>query len=404
MTDAPKKGRRPLDGIRILEMGQLIAGPFTTSVLGYFGAEIIKIEPPKGGDPLRVWRALGDDGTSYWWRAMSRNKKSVTLDLRSDEGRAIAKELALKADVLVENFLPGRMEEWGLGPGDLKTENPKLVYARVSGYGQTGPYAKKPGYASVCEGLGGFRYVNGFADRPSVRPNLSLGDTLASFHAVSGILLALVERGKVDGTGQVVDVAIYEAVFDVLESIVPEFDGAGLVREPSGSTLTGIVPTNVYRSKDDQQIIIGGNGDSIFKRLMTVAGRDDMAADPRLENNAGRVEHEKEIDDALAAWAATQEASDIIEQLEAVRVPVGPIYSVRDIMKDPQYEARGMIESVEIDGKPLKIPAISPRLGDTPGRTDWAGPELGAHNSDVLGGLLGMDEGAIAALREKGVV
>lgn len=404
MTDSPTTGRRPLDGIRILEMGQLIAGPFTTSVLGYFGAEIIKIEPPKGGDPLRVWRVLDDEGTSYWWRAMARNKKSVTLDLRTEEGRKIAKQIALKADVLVENFLPGRMEEWGLGPDELKKDNPKLVYARVSGYGQTGPYATKPGYASVCEGFGGFRYVNGFPDRPSVRPNLSLGDTLASLHAVIGILLALVERGKMNGTGQVVDVAIYEAVFGVLESVVPEFDGAGLVREPSGSTLTGIVPTNVYRSKDGQQIIIGGNGDSIFKRLMTVAGREDMADDPELENNAGRVKHEKQIDEALAAWTATLDGEEIIRRLEDVRVPVGPIYSVRDIMKDPQYQAREMIESVEIDGKPLKIPAIAPRLADTPGRTDWPGPSLGEHNEEVLNGLLGMDKDAINTLRDKGIV
>lgn len=405
MADATStKGRRPLDGIRVLEMGQLIAGPFTTSVLGYFGAEVIKIEPPKGGDPLRVWRVLDDDGTSFWWRAMSRNKKSVTLDLRQDEGRAITRQLALKADVLVENFLPGRMEEWGLGPEELKKENPGLVYARVSGYGQTGPYAKKPGYASVCEGIGGFRYVNGFPDRPSVRPNLSLGDTLASLHAVIGILLALVERGKVDGQGQVVDVAIYEAVFGVLESVVPEYDGAGLIREPSGSTLTGIVPTNVYRAKDGQQVIIGGNGDSIFKRLMTVAGREDMANDPRLENNAGRVAHEKEIDEALAAWTATLPGAEIIRILEEVRVPVGPIYSVADIVNDPQYQARGMIESVEIDGKPLKIPGIAPRLADTPGRTDWPGPALGAHNDEVLGDLLGMNGDEISALRNKGVV
>ncbi|MDA0369565.1 MAG: CaiB/BaiF CoA-transferase family protein [Proteobacteria bacterium] len=405
MTDTlPAAGRRPLDGVRVLEMGQLIAGPFTTSVLGYFGAEVIKIEPPKGGDPLRVWRALADDGTSFWWRSMARNKKSVTLDLRSDEGRAIAKQLALKADVLVENFLPGRMEEWGLGPEDLKQENPKLVYARVSGYGQTGPNAQKPGYASVCEGFGGFRYVNGFPDRPAVRPNLSLGDTLASLHAVIGILLALVERGKVEGMGQVVDVAIYEAVFGVMEGVVPEFDGAGLVREPSGSTLTGIVPTNVYRAKDGQQVIIGGNGDSIFKRLMIAAGRPDMADDPRLENNAGRVEHEKDIDDALAAWTATLPAAAVIRILEEVRVPVGPIYSVRDMVVDPQYLARGMIETVEIDGKPLKIPAIGPRLADTPGRTDWPGPALGAHNDEVLGGLLGMNADVLSSLRAKGVV
>ncbi len=405
MTDAkPAAGRRPLDGVRVLEMGQLIAGPFTTSVLGYFGAEVIKIEPPKGGDPLRVWRTLADDGTSFWWRSMARNKKSVTLDLRSDEGRAIAKQLALKADVLVENFLPGRMEEWGLGPEDLKPENPKLVYARVSGYGQTGPNAQKPGYASVCEGFGGFRYVNGFPDRPAVRPNLSLGDTLASLQAVIGILLALVERGKVEGMGQVVDVAIYEAVFGVMEGVVPEFDGAGLVREPSGSTLTGIVPTNVYRAKDGQQVIIGGNGDSIFKRLMIAAGRPDMADDPRLENNAGRVEHEKAIDDALAAWTATLPGAEVIRILEEVRVPVGPIYSVRDMVSDPQYLARGMIETVEVDGKPLKIPAIGPRLADTPGRTDWPGPALGAHTDEVLGGLLGMNAGVLSSLRAKGVV
>lgn len=405
MTDRRQNaGRRPLDGVRVLEMGQLIAGPFATSVLGYFGAEIIKIEPPEGGDPLRIWRTLADDGTSFWWRAMARNKKSVTLDLRSDEGRAIAKRLALKADVLVENFLPGRMEEWGLGPGDLKADNPKLVFTRISGYGQTGPNAQKPGYASVCEGFGGFRYVNGFPDRPPVRPNLSLGDTLASFHAVIGILLALVDRGKVGGEGQVVDVAIYEAVFAAMESIVPEYDGAGIVREPSGSTVTGIVPTNVYRCHDGQQVIIGGNGDSIFKRLMTAAGRADMADDPRLADNAGRVEHEAEIDAALAAWTATLPGPEVIRMLEEVRVPVGPIYSVKDIVEDPQYAARGMIETVEIDGKPLKIPAIAPRLGDTPGRTDWPGPALGAHNDEVLGGLLGIDAEALTALRAKGVV
>ncbi len=405
MTDKmPAEGRRPLDGVRVVEMGQLIAGPFATSVLGYFGAEVIKIEPPKGGDPLRIWRTLADDGTSYWWRSMARNKKSVTLDLRTEEGQALAKQLALKADVLVENFLPGRMEEWGLGPDDLRPGNPKLVYTRISGYGQTGPNARKPGYAAVSEGFGGFRYINGFPDRPPVRPNLSLGDTLAAFHAVIGILLALVARGKVDGMGQVVDVAIYEAVFGAMESVVPEYDGAGLVREPSGSTLTGIVPSNVYRCRDGQQVIIGGNGDSIFKRLMTAAGRPDMADDLRLENNAGRVAHEKEIDDALAAWTATRDGSEVIRILEDVRVPVGPIYSVKDMVEDPHYAARDMIETVEIDGKPLKIPAIAPKLGDTPGRTDWPGPALGAHTDEVLGGLLGMDADALSALRAKGVV
>src|SRR3990170_572248 len=284
-------GARPLEGIRVLEMGQLLAGPFAGCVLGYFGAEVIKLEPP-GGDPIRGWRVVRD-GTSLWWASLARNKKSITLDLGTPRGRELAKALAARSDVLIENFRPGTLEKWGMGPAELKALNPELIVARVSGYGQTGPYAAQPGFASVCEGFAGFRHLNGFPDRAPVRPNLSMGDTLAGLHAVLGILLALTarQRGKAAG-GQVVDVAIYESVFNLLESVVPEYDGAGVVRAPSGSTITGIVPTNTYRCADGKFIIIGANGDSIFKRLCEQMGRHDMAQDPRYEDNKGRVAHE----------------------------------------------------------------------------------------------------------------
>ena len=403
---------RPLAGIRVLEMGQLIAGPFAGCMLAYFGAEVVKIEPPRTGDPLRNWRVL-KDGTSLWWRAMARNKKCVTLDLRKPGGRALARALALRSDVLIENFRAGTMEKWGLGPDDLRGGNPELVYTRVSGYGQTGPLAGKPGFASVCEGFGGFRYVNGFPGQPPVRPNLSLGDTLAALHAVIGVLLALVHRGRIGadavggsggGTGQVVDVAIYESVYNVLESIVPEYDGAGLVREPSGSTLTGIVPTNTYPCADGRYVIIGGNGDSIFKRLMRAAGRDDLADDPRLSDNAGRVAHQREVDDAIALWTRTLEADRVLAILDGAGVPAGPIHSVAEMMEDPQYNARGLFETVEAGDGPLKIPAITPKLDRTPGATLWPGPELGAHNREVYLGALGLDEAELRSLEEDGIV
>ena len=399
---------RPLEGIRVLEMGQLIAGPFAGCVLAYFGAEVVKIEPPRTGDPLRNWRVL-KDGTSLWWRAMARNKKCVTLDLRKPGGRALARALALRSDVLIENFRPGTMEKWGLGPDDLRAGHPALVYTRVSGYGQTGPDASKPGFASVCEGFGGLRYINGFPGQPPVRPNLSLGDTLAALHAVIGVLLALVHRNRIGAEsigagGQVVDVAIYESVYNVLESIVPEYDGAGIVREPSGSTLTGIVPTNTYPCADGRYVIIGGNGDSIFKRLMRAAGRDDLAGDPRLADNAGRVAHQSEVDDAIARWTRTLEADRVLAILDGANVPAGPIYNVADMMEDPQYNARGLFETVEIEGGSLKIPAITPKLGRTPGATLWPGPALGAHNREVYTGILGIAEEAIRSLESAGIV
>ena len=393
---------RPLDGIRVLEMGQLIAGPFAGCILGYFGAQVIKIEPPVRGDALRNYRVL-KNGTSLWWRSMARNKKCITLDLRKEQGRAIAGRLAEQADVLIENFRPGTMEKWGLSPEELKKRNPGLVYTRVSGYGQSGPLASRPGFASVCEGFGGFRHINGFPGEAPVRPNLSLGDTLAALHAVIGILLALQQRSKTEGSGQVVDVAIYESVFNMLESVVPEYDGAGVVRGPSGSTLTGIVPTNTYPCADGKYVIIGGNADSIFQRLMRAAGRDDLADDPRLRDNAGRVEHQEEVDGAISRWTATLDSGEVLERLAAVSVPSGPIHSVADMLRDPQFNHRGMFETVQVDGEALKIPALVPRLEDTPGETLWPGPALGEHNEEILGDL-GLSHADIERLAADGVI
>lgn len=387
--------QRPLAGLRVVELGQLLAGPFTGTILGYFGAEVIKVEPPTG-DPVRQWREVRD-GTSLWYHSLGRNKKSVTLDLKSERGQQVAFDLLCKADVVVENFRPGAMEKWGLGPEDIKATNPRVIYARISGYGQTGPFAHKPGYASVTEGYGGFRYINGEPGEAPVRPNISLGDTVAGIHAALGVALAIIQRHQ-SGEGQVVDVALYESVFNLLEGIIPEFDGAGVVREPSGSTITGIVPTNTYLCGDQKHVVIGGNGDSIFKRLMTEAGRLDMAEDPELAHNPGRVIHQEKIDKALADWCAQHSSREIIDTLEEARVPVGPIYSVEDMMDDPHYNARGMFETVEIDGKPLKIPAIMPKLSRTPGETHWPGAAIGAHNDEILGGLLGLTDEEIAAL------
>lgn len=387
--------QRPLAGLRVVELGQLLAGPFTGTILGYFGAEVIKVEPPSG-DPLRQWREVRD-GTSLWYHSLGRNKKSVTLDLKSERGQQVALDLLCKADVVVENFRPGAMEKWGLGPEDVKRENPGVIYARISGYGQTGPFAHKPGYASVTEGYGGFRYINGEPGEAPVRPNISLGDTVAGIHAALGVALAIIQRHQ-SGEGQVVDVALYESVFNLLEGIIPEFDGAGVVREPSGSTITGIVPTNTYLCGDQKHVVIGGNGDSIFKRLMTEAGRLDMAEDPELAHNPGRVIHQAKIDKALSDWCAQHSSREIIDTLEAARVPVGPIYSVQDMMDDPHYNARGMFETVEIDGKPLKVPAIMPKLSRTPGETQWPGAAIGEHNNEILGGLLGLSNEEIAAL------
>jgi crotonobetainyl-CoA:carnitine CoA-transferase CaiB-like acyl-CoA transferase len=392
----------PLSGYRVIELGQLLAGPFAGCMLGYFGAEVIKVEPPKGGDPIRNWREV-KDGTSLWWHSLARNKKSVTMDLKTPKGIELVKQLIESADVVIENFSPGVVEKWGIGPDEFKQSNPRLVYARISGYGQTGPYSSKPGFASVCEGISGFRYVNGHPNQAPVRPNLSIGDTISGIHAALGICIALLEQKK-SGSGQVVDVALYESMFNLMEAVIPEYDGAGVIREPSGSTVTGIVPTNTYRCRDDKFVVIGGNGDTIFQRLMIAAGHPDMASDPALATNLGRVEHEAEIDLVLSGWCAQNNSESILNSLNEGRVPGGPIYNVEDMINDEHFNARELFETVEINGQPLKIPAILPKLNKTPGATRWPGPTLGEHNEQVLGGLLGLSSEAIAELSDSGVI
>lgn len=398
---------KPLAGIRVLEMGQLMAGPFAGTLLGYFGAEVIKVEAPGKGDAIRGWRMLDDTGTAVWWYTLGRNKKCVTLDLRQDEGRRLARRLAGEVDVLIENFRPGTMEKWGLGPDVVRETNPEIVYTRVSGYGQDGPYSHRPGYASVCEAMGGFRYVNGFPGGPPVRPNLSLGDSLAGLHAAFGIVMSLYHRDRRrggSGRGQVVDAAIFEAVYNMMEAVVPEYDACGVVRGPSGTTITGIVPTNAYPCGDGKHVIIGGNGDSIFRRLMRAAGRPDMAEDARLADNRGRVEHQEEVDGAISAWTATLSAQEVVDALEEARVPVGLIYSVADMMEDPHFQNRGLFEDVQTPAGQLKLPAIVPRLSDTPGGTEWPGAPVGAHNREVFSGLLGLSEEDLERLGREGVI
>jgi len=400
MNEAAK---RPLEGIRVLELGQLIAGPFTGSMLAYFGAEVIKVEPPGKGDPIRQWRVVRD-GSSLWWHSVGRNKKCITIDLKQARGRELVRDLTKQCDVLVENFRPGVMEEWQLGPEQIKAINSELIYTRISGYGQTGPYAQKPGFASVCEGISGFRYVNGFPNEAPVRPNLSIGDTIAALHAVLGTVLALLARKNHAQPGQVVDVAIYESMFNLLEAVVPEYSGAGVIREPAGTTVTGIVPTNTYRCKDDKYVVIGGNGDSIFKRLMHTIGRADMAADEDLAHNPGRVKREREIDDAIAHWCTGLNSAQVIALLDGAQVPVGPIYNVADMFEDPHFHARGLFEEFQVNGKPLTIPAMLPRLTATPGRTDWTGPAVGSHNVEIFSQLLGLDAVEMATLHASGVI
>ena len=396
---------KPLQGLRVIELGQLLAGPFAGCMLGYFGAEVIKIEPP-GGDPIRNWREI-KDGTSLWWRSLGRNKKCISLDLKTAEGRDIVRQLMKTADIVVENFRPGVLEAWNLDPVSLQEDNPNLIYARISGYGQTGPYAEKPGFASACEAISGFRFVNGYPGEAPVRPNLSIGDTVSGLHAVIGILMALrakdqaVEQG-VSG-GQVVDVALYESMFNLLEAVIPEYDGAGVVRQPSGTTVTGIVPTNTYKCADGKFLVIGGNGDSIFVRLMQAVGRADMAGDEKYSTNANRVTHEQEIDKVLASWCSNLPLAEAMSILEDSRVPCGPVYSAVEMMADEHFNYRGLFEQVEINGEPLKLPAMMPKLAGTPGGTEWPGPEIASHTDEILEGL-GMDSATITHLKSLGVV
>jgi formyl-CoA transferase len=395
--------KKALAGLKVVELGQLIAGPFAGKVFAEFGADVVKVEPPMGGDPLRSWRKL-HAGTSLWWYVQNRNKKSVTADLRTPEGQEIARRLARDADVVIENFRPGTIEKWGLGYDVLAADNPGLVMLRLSGFGQTGPYRDLAGFGAVGESMGGMRYVTGFRDRAPVRMNLSIGDALASLHGVIGVLMALRHRDANGGRGQVVDVALYEAVFNMMESTLPEFDMFGIVRERTGTNLTGIVPSNTYLTRDAQHVVIGANADSIFKRLMNAIGRDDLANDPSLADNAGRAERAEELDGVIGGWAARHDADEVVRVLNQAQVPNGKIYSIADIARDPQFLAREMIREVTLpDGERLKVPGIVPKLHDTPGEIGWVGPRLGEHTNAVLSEL-GYRDDEIAALRARGIV
>ena len=396
-----------LAGIKVLELGTLIAGPFCARMLAEFGADVIKVEAPDGGDPLRQWRIL-KDGTSLWWSVQSRNKKSLTLNLKDERGRAIAKQLALEADIIVENYRPGVLEKWGIGYEQLKAENPAVIMVRLSGFGQTGPMKDQPGFGAIGESMGGLRYVSGHADRPPVRVGVSIGDSVAALHGVIGAMVALRHRdatgGRATGQGQMVDVALYEAVFNLMESLVPEFDHAGVVRERTGGALPGIVPSNTYTTGDGENIVIAGNGDAIFKRLMLAMGRFDLAGDAQLARNDGRVPRSAEIDEAIGAWCATHSIDSALAVLKAADVPAGKIYSVRDMMSDPQFIAREMFEQHQFaDGTPVKMPAITPKLSATPGATRWLGPALGQHTDEILREL-GYSDEAISTLRQGGVL
>ena len=392
----------PLAGLKVLELGQLIAGPFATKLLGEFGADVIKIEPPGTGDPLRKWRII-EDGTSLWWHVQSRTKRSVTLDLRREEGQSLVRRLATEADVLVENFRPGTLEGWGLGFDALAALNPRLIMVRVSGYGQTGPYRDKPGFGVIGEAMGGLRYLTGQPGEPSVRVGVSIGDSLSALYAVIGTLLALQERHR-SGLGQEIDVALYESVFAMMESLLPEYDATGRVREPSGSALPGITPSNAYRTRDGDFVLIAGNGDSIFKRLMDVIGRPDLAGDPALAHNDGRARRAETIDAAIEAWTREHGREEILAVLDAAHVPAGYPYTAADIAADPHYLAREMIQTfTRPNGKPLKVPGVLPRLSATPGRIGDGGPTLGAHTDAVLDEL-GIDAATRAKLRDAGII
>lgn len=391
----------PLAGLKVLEMGQLIAGPFAAKTLGDFGADVIKIEPPGSGDPLRHWRMLLD-GTSVWWQVQSRNKRSIALDLKAAQAQEIVRKLAAECDVLIENFRPGALEGWGLAPEQLLQANPRLIVLRISGYGQTGPYRDRPGFGVVAEAMGGLRHLTGEPDRVPVRVGVSIGDTLASLHGVIGILLALQERHR-SGRGQVIDVALYEAVFNCMESLLPEYSAFGAVRGPAGSALPGIAPTNAYRCSDGYAIV-AGNGDSIFKRLMGVIGRPDLAGDAQLASNTGRVKRVQEIDAAIGSWTAQRPVAQVLAALDAASVPAGRIYTVADIASDPHYRERGMLQEMQMaDGSHLMVPGIVPKLSVTPGSQRRNAPRLGENTDEILRDI-GLSDAQIAQLRDKGVV
>ena len=391
-----------LAGVRVIEMGQLIAGPFAGKTLGEFGADVVKIEPPGAGDPLRNWRLI-KNGTSVWWQVQSRNKRSVAIDLRAPEGQQLARRLIAEADVLIENFRPGTLEGWGLSPDELHALNPGLVILRISGYGQTGPYRDLPGFGVIGEAMGGLRHLTAEPGRVPVRVGVSIGDTLAALHGVIGVMMALYHRKVNGGAGQVIDVALHEAVFNVMESLLPEYSAFGAVREAAGSALPGIAPSNAYACQDGW-VLVAGNGDSIFKRLMTTIGRDDLGTAPDLADNAGRVARVAEIDAAIGAWTHGKTVQQVMDALAAARVPAGKVYTARDIAEDPHYRARDMIlRQATRDGDTVEVPGIVPKLSATPGTVRASAPHVGDDTDSVLREM-GLSSEQIAALRDKEII
>lgn len=397
-------GRAPLAGVRVIELGQLLAGPFAGHLLADFGAEVIKVESPGAGDPMREWGHHRYRSRALWWPVLARNKKSVTLNLRASRGQATLKQLVQQADVLIENFRPGVLESWGLGPADLWEINPRLIIARVSGYGQTGPYARRAGFASVGEAMGGLRFINGYPGESPPRMGISLGDSLAGMFAVQGILMALYWRdARGGGRGQVIDASIMESCFALLESAVPEYDRLGVIREASGSSLPKIAPSNSYRSRDQKWMIIAANADNVFRRLCTAIGRPELPADPRYATHRARGEHAAELDEIVGAWTEQHDAAEIDQLLNEAGVVCGPIYTIADIFADPHFQAREMIvpmEDPEIGE--MAVPGLVPRLSETPGHLQWTGPARpGQHNQEVLRDLLGLSDEEIVALNEE---
>ncbi len=397
------KTQKPLAGLKVVELGTLIAGPFCTRIMAEFGAEVIKVESPDGGDPLRKWRKLYE-GTSLWWYVQARNKKSVTANLKHPAGREFVRKLIAEADILVENFRPGVLEKLGLGWDGLKADNPGLVMVRLSGFGQTGPYKDQPGFGAVGESMGGLRYISGFPDRPPVRTGISIGDSIAALWGAVGALMALRHKEVNGGAGQVVDVALYEGIFAMMESMVPEFDVFGFVRERTGNIMPGITPSNTHTTRDGKHVTIGANGDAIFKRLMLAMGRIDLAESLDLGDNTGRDARRDEIYGLIDAWCLERDEAEVLAVLETAQVPSSRVYAAVDMFSDPQFIARQMIESAKLpDGKDFKIPGIVPRLSETPGSTEWIGPALGAHTDEVLQSL-GYSPADIAELKASGAI
>ncbi|MFC5588814.1 CaiB/BaiF CoA transferase family protein [Sporosarcina soli] len=397
--------RKPLEGIRVLELGNIVAAPFAGKILSEFGAEVIKVEEPKNGDPLRNWRIMHKD-TSVWWYVQARNKKSITLNLRDAEGQEIVKTLIEKVDVVLENFKPGTLEKWGLGFEEMQKINPSIILTRISGYGQTGPYKEKPGFGSVAEAIGGLRYLTGYPDLPPVRVGISLGDMVAGLYAVIGTLMSLRARDvDPEKKGQVVDVALYESVFSLLEGILPEYDLAGHVRERTGSTLPGIAPSNTYECADGKHVVIGGNGDKIFQRLMMAIGREDIALNPKYGSNQGRADDVTFIDATIEEWTKQHPLKEVQRILDEVSVPVGPIYSIKEIVEDEHYNAREMLREVDLpDGSKVLVPGIVPKLSGTPGDIDWNGPSHGEHNEEIYTEFMNFSFEDFKRLKEQGIV